>query len=280
MVCMTSRPPEVFFLPGPGGGQRLAVLHEAAQAPRGLVVYAHPFAEEMNKARRMAALQSRAWATAGWSVLCLDLLGCGDSSGDFGDAGWDDWVEDLLAAVAWMRARHAAPLTLWGLRAGCLLASEAARRLAEPVDCVFWQAPASGKLLLQQFLRLKVATQMGSNATPGLMQQLRTQLAEGQSLDVAGYRLSPALAAGLEAARLDPPAAAARLAWLEVTSRDDGALLPASQPLLDRWQAAGAAVQSKAVQGPAFWQTTEIEDAPALVEATLAFTQAACEEPA
>jgi alpha/beta superfamily hydrolase len=40
----------------------------------------------MNKARRMAALQARALAALGYGVLLLDLHGCGDSSGDFGDS--------------------------------------------------------------------------------------------------------------------------------------------------------------------------------------------------
>ncbi len=74
---------------------------------RGAVVYVHPFAEEMNKSRRMAALQSRALAAAGFAVLQIDLLGCGDSSGDFGDASWDEWIDDVLLAVRWLRGQHA-----------------------------------------------------------------------------------------------------------------------------------------------------------------------------
>jgi hypothetical protein len=46
---------EVFFLPVEPG-QRFAIFHPAATPkPRGAVLYAHPFAEEMNKSRRMAA---------------------------------------------------------------------------------------------------------------------------------------------------------------------------------------------------------------------------------
>ena len=40
------------------------------------------WAEEMNKARRMAALQARLLAENGYAVLQIDLHGCGDSSGD------------------------------------------------------------------------------------------------------------------------------------------------------------------------------------------------------
>ncbi len=52
-------PRQAFFLPA-SAGQRLCVLHTppAGAAPRGQMLYLHPWAEEMNKARRMAALQA------------------------------------------------------------------------------------------------------------------------------------------------------------------------------------------------------------------------------
>jgi len=77
-------------------GQRFALLYtpEPATKQRGAVVYVHPFGEELNKSRRMAALQARAMASAGYSVLQIDLLGCGDSTGDFGDATWEAWLAD------------------------------------------------------------------------------------------------------------------------------------------------------------------------------------------
>ncbi|MBN9422686.1 MAG: alpha/beta hydrolase, partial [Candidatus Accumulibacter sp.] len=118
---------EAFFLPATSG-QRYCLFHRPATegAARGALVYVHPFAEEMNKSRRMAAVQARALAAAGYAVLQIDLHGCGDSSGDFADASWAGWLDDVELACAWLRARCAAPLWLWGLRSGCLLAAEAA----------------------------------------------------------------------------------------------------------------------------------------------------------
>src|SRR3546814_1526626 len=60
---------------------------------------------EMNRSRRMAALQARALAALGIDVLLLDLFGTGDSAGDFRDARWEIWREDAMAAVAWLGAR-------------------------------------------------------------------------------------------------------------------------------------------------------------------------------
>ena len=77
-----------FFLPATPG-HRFCIYHRPAEGGAGGgIVYAHPFGEEMNKARRMAALQSRRLAAAGYAVLQIDLFGCGDSSGDFADARW------------------------------------------------------------------------------------------------------------------------------------------------------------------------------------------------
>ena len=119
-------------------GCRFALHHRPAGPPRGLVVYVHPFAEEMNKSRRMAALQSRALAEAGFAVLQLDLMGCGDSDGELLDASWAQWVADVVFACGWLRQQYlpsgpdTVPLWLWGLRAGALLAADAARQWPEP----------------------------------------------------------------------------------------------------------------------------------------------------
>lgn len=273
--------PEAFFLPV-GDGQRFCLLHPAQGAEvRGLVLYIHPFAEEMNKARRMAALQARALAQAGYTVLHVDLLGCGDSSGDFGDASWQHWVSDVVQGCHWLRSNtnlHGAaaaplPLWLWGLRAGCLLVVDAAKQLDEACNFLFWQPPAAGKTLLQQFLRLKVAGDMLGGQSKGVMDTMRQQLASGLPVEIAGYLLAPGLATGLEHATLAPPTRkpeTQRLEWFELSTREDASLSPVSTQAIAQWQQAGYSVGSHIVRGPAFWQTAEIEDAPALIAATTA----------
>lgn len=281
--------PDVFFLPVAAtqtedAGQRLCIHHSAqhdgvACAPLGLVLYIHPFAEEMNKSRRMAALQSRALAKAGFAVLQIDLTGCGDSSGDFGDATWEQWVADVVVGCQWLRAKYPAdtnkgraPLWLWGLRTGCLLAVDAAKQIDEMCNFLFWQPPASGKPLLQQFLRLKVAGDMLAGQSKGVMEGMRQQLASGSSVEIAGYMLAPGLASGLEQSALLPPAVsttAPLVEWFELTTREDASLSPISAKTVDAWVQAGCSVNSHLVNGPAFWQTTEIEDAPLLIDATI-----------
>ena len=277
--------PEAFFLSAPGGAsgqtsQRLCLYHAAqGPQPRGRVVYIHPFAEEMNKSRRMAALQARALAQAGFSVLQIDLLGCGDSSGDFGDASWQAWVDDVLRGCAWLDHKCQGPLWLWGLRGGCLLAVAAARAMDQLPNFLFWAPSPSGTLLLQQFLRLKVAGDMLAGGAKGVMQTLRRDLQGGAAVEVAGYMLAPALASGLDAATLAPPTRAAasppQLLWFEVSNREPAEMTPAAARALQQWRDGGCAGHDAVVPGPAFWQTSEIEEAPALIDATTAALLAA-----
>jgi len=270
-------------------GSRFAVYHPAATACRGLVVYLHPLAEEMNKSRRMAARQARSLAEAGLAVIQIDLTGCGDSSGDFGDATWDLWQQDALLAARWIRQQHGnrtdLPFWWWGLRSGTLLASAvASQNSAElgPCNFLFWQPTASGKAVLQQFLRLRTAGKIARTTTSDAgrkpndnlahgMNELRDMLRRGISVDVAGYALSPGLASGLEVAVLQPPAelaAGRRAVWLECSPNGTPVLSPMSQNAQLAWKQAGYAVHAACAKGPAFWQTIEIEDAPELLAAT------------
>jgi exosortase A-associated hydrolase 2 len=270
--------PHAFFLETRGRGRRFA-LHHAAQGqagrvpPRAAIVHAHAFGEEMNKSRRMAALQARAFARLGLDVLQVDLAGCGDSDLEWADIGWQDWVDDIAEAAAWLGSRVDAPLWLWGQRVGALVATAAAAQcgqLAGPLGLLFWQPVLQGRQAAQQFLRLKAAAAaIDDGGAKAAMAALRAQIDAGHCVEVAGYRLPPALLRGLEAATLEPPPAPpGPLLWLEVSPRDTPELLPASRPAVERWRQAGWQVQARAVGGPAFWQTTEIEDAPALVDAS------------
>ncbi|MBS0507966.1 MAG: hydrolase 2, exosortase A system-associated, partial [Proteobacteria bacterium] len=202
--------PQAFFLPAERG-QRFCLYHPAqGGSPRGRVLYLHPFAEELNSTRRMVARQARALAQAGYGVLQMDLLGCGDSSGDFADATWEAWLNDARLAQRWLVEHGGGPLWLWGMRAGALLAVQLAHELQtqqQPCDLLLWQPVASGQQMLQQFLRLHAAGQWlgsGQSAEASPAQAL----AQGLAVHIAGYTLSPALAQGLGQTRLAPPAAA------------------------------------------------------------------------
>jgi len=107
----------------------------------------------------------------------------------------------------------------------------------------------------------------------GVMESIRQQLAAGSRVEIGGYLLSPELATGLGQATSAPPASPGqtmRLEWFELSTLEDAGLSPISLKTIAQWQHAGYTVSSHIVHGPAFWQTTEIEEAPALIAATTA----------
>ena len=263
--------PRPFFLRFTAGN-RFCLLHATDRRAVGAVLYVHPLAEEMNKSRRMAALQARALAASGWVVLQVDLFGCGDSDGDFGDADWQRWLADVHEARDWLRGETGQEPVLWGLRAGCLLASAVASRASERVELVLWQPVVSGRQHLTQWLRLNVASRLldASAADRSGTRELHARFAAGETVEIAGYRVTAALAAGLENAELAPPPAPARIAWLEVASGDDASLAHASSARIGAWRALGHDASGHVVSGLPFWQTQEIAEAGALVAATTA----------
>ncbi|MEP6482717.1 MAG: hydrolase 2, exosortase A system-associated [Rhodoglobus sp.] len=262
---------EALFVPAAAGGQRFVLHHRPdPRRVKGAVMYLHPFAEEMNKTRRMVAVQSRALAAAGFSVLQIDLLGCGDSSGDFAEATWSDWLADARLGIDWLSSRYPdASLWLWGARAGCLLAAEVAQHIDPAPNLLFWAPVVSGETHLAQFLRIRAAGEMLDGRGKSGTVALKRALESGESVDVAGYRLAAAVAKGLGRSRLQPPPRPVRIAWLDVASRPGATPAQPTQHLLGAWRAQGHHVHSALVPGPAFWQTSEIEEAPELVRATL-----------
>jgi uncharacterized protein len=241
---------------------------------RGAVLFVHPFAEELNKSRRAVAVAARGLADDGWAVLTLDLLGCGDSSGDFSEASWDAWLNDVSFAYIWLQERYGCTPVLWGLRAGCLLATAALGGLPAAPDLLLWQPILSGNAFLGQFMRLKAAAEMlGEQATRTTTKELLEQLINGTTIEVAGYSVPPALAVPLRRAELDiPEGYAGRVMWCEVAPDDaKSSLSPAATMRVERWRALGIKIESIAVHGLPFWQTQEIAECPEIEVASRAF---------
>ena len=279
------RPAEGFFLPA-SVGQRYCLLHPVADGvpTRGAFLHVHAFAEEQNKSRRMTALQARAFARAGYAVLQIDLYGCGDSSGDFGDARWEIWLDDLRVAQAWLAQHQTAPVGLWGTRLGALLALDYATNVSSgtPVrEVLLWQPVTSGDQYLTQFLRIRMANDMlaaepdADSAAPAhtnTTQAMRAILAAGDNLEVAGYLLTPALAASISAMKLGALGTPGMsVHWFEIVA-------DAARPLPQVAATVAAALRKRGVElqlyltpGSQFWASQEIVEAPALLAATLAF---------
>lgn len=258
-----------FFLDGTAG--RLfctGTLHPDPQSVRGRLLIVPPLAEEMNKSRHVLSAMARAAGDAGYDVLLPDLYGTGDSGGDFGDATLELWRSDLDAAIE--RMPGTAPLHIAALRAGALLAADALRR--HPVQSLTLVQPQTeGRQVLTQLLRLRLASGLLGGEARETATQLRQRLQQQGTLEIAGYALSAALAAGLESLTLKqmPLERVQRIHWIELAPQADRPLMPVSQRITDEWRSLGRPVTTSLVGGDQFWATQEIAHCPAVVDALM-----------
>ncbi|MEN6584674.1 MAG: hydrolase 2, exosortase A system-associated [Sulfuricella sp.] len=260
---------EPFFLSGEHGALFCVYLYPSHITPKGSILYLHPFAEEMHKSRRMAALQARRFAAEGYAVLQVDLTGCGDSACDFGDATWETWLADARRAFAWLSAKATGPIILWGLRTGASLAVELARALPDIQRLILWQPIVNGEQYLNQFLRIKLASEMlsGNQAQSGT-KDLRAKLEAGENIEVGGYMLGAAMARDLARMKLADIPSPCPVEWIEVGAEEGGSPSPASQRIVEAWRAAGVNLHARTLSGEPFWVTQEITECPSLIEAT------------
>lgn len=276
----TDAPAQAFYLRG-SAGNLFAIYHPASnpEKQRHDVILLPPFAEEMNKSRRMLSLQAREFARQGIGAMLLDLFGTGESQGEFGDARWAIWKEDVEVACAWLRAHGATRIGLLGLRLGAVLAMDCAREQERNLaEIVLWQPVVNGATAMTQFLRLRLAAEMlADGGNRGSVQNLRQVLNSGQLVEVAGYDLAPDLVAAVDALRLDEMAvpSTAPVHWLELVAESEHGLAPASQRVLQAWKAKGVNVRAVPVIGPAFWSTTEVTLAPDLLRVTSQIVESA-----
>jgi len=271
MSAVPGQPAEPFFLDS-APGRRFCLFHPPCGAARGAVLYIHPFAEEMNRSRRMAMLQARALADLGYGVLQLDLYGCGDSSGDFGDARWAIWKADLAAGAAWLRRRLDQPLSLWGLRLGALLVLDYAHDMRDPLhSMILWQPVLNGASYLTQFLRLRVAGAMLDDGAQTTTSALRQALQEGETIEIAGYNLAPAMAEAIDTlAAPETMAPPCRVDWFEALAAPGAALPAGALRVSAEWQRRGIDLHLHPLACPPFWVTPEITVSDAWLQATSA----------
>lgn len=260
--------PQPMMLPDGMGGQRMAVLTAPPGRARWLVLHVPAFDEEMNLSRRAVARAARAMAQAGAAVLQLDLLGCGDSSGDLEDMNWPAWQDDLRRSAAWLQQRWPGlPLWLWAERAGAVLACDTLGPALPAKHLLLWQPTLGGQDLQRHWLRQLAASALARGQEGGpAMAAARQAWQAGERVLIAGYPVAAELVQATADLGLPPPATlpAGRLVWLDQNPRPRAEALPAQQAVLNAWQRAGWTVQHEALAGPTFWLGPEDADTSAL----------------
>jgi exosortase A-associated hydrolase 2 len=237
--------------------------------PIASILYIPPFAEEMHKSRKMVAEQARLLASQGYMVTLIDLTGCGDSSGDFSDASWQIWQEDIENAYQWLCKQTNSPIILWGLRTGALLATDLAAIYSDIKQLIVWQPVLSGKQFLNEFLRIKLADSMLSNASNAINREdLLDTLKTSGSIEIGGYELSNTMATQIQQINLLDFKPKCSVVWFELGIEDSTSVCSSSDIVTTHWNKSGITLFTRTLKCRHFWNSQEIITCPELITAT------------
>lgn len=256
-------------LPGKHGDIPLMLWRGEAGPLSGLhIIHCPAFGEEMNKSRHLVAAAARRLAHQGACVWVPDVHGTGDSAGEFSAANWDDWLDDLSCCIQKAMECHAGLLVFWGCRLGALAATELAQRYKDQSPALLlWQPVFSGKQFLRQFFRLATVSAAAFGDEDTLSPE--RQLLEGDSTDIAGYRITSSAYEALVKRTAVPPAqlSCTNLTLLEVSPETEKSL----SPKYARWLEDKTESQhctGLVCAGDLFWASQELGYSPALLDAT------------
>jgi pimeloyl-ACP methyl ester carboxylesterase len=200
---------------------------------------------------------ARRLAEAGLVAFLIDYVGTGDSEGAFEEGTLDRYEEDILAAVAYLRAEAGVRRCgLLGLRLGGNLASRAAARDPSLSPLVLWAGLADVPAYFRRFLRLHLFTELSTAGQRTVtVRTLEARLGRGEDVDVLGYPISPAMAQGFLRAGPEPPPDG-RGPTLVLAVARDGGTAPGSAAIDEP---PGGRAMVYAVGGEPFWERARVE---------------------
>ncbi|NRA54253.1 MAG: hydrolase 2, exosortase A system-associated [Gammaproteobacteria bacterium] len=269
--------PRLFFLNTAHGKLFITqFVPELEQKIRLNVIVIAPFAEEANKSRKMLADFARQAAQHHIRVSLIDLFGTGDSEGDFSQASWDIWQQNIRALyLALQRQDPDVAIGLIGLRSGALLALDCyCNQLISPAaPLVLLQPALNGKQFMVQFMRLRLAAGMINAKAKLTMADLQQELLKNGGLEIAGYHLNHGLSeaiAQLNYLDLKQLPDSLSLAWVEIGQPPTQQIKAISKKTIANWQKFND-VTEQFIVGDSFWQTQEITQVPELSDYCISY---------
>jgi uncharacterized protein len=166
---------EKVFFDNPSGEKLAGILHyPKSENARGAVLLCHGM--ESSKESDKLVYLSRAFAQRDMLALRFDFACVGESTGSFEDITYSAEVEDLQAAFAFMRARHAGKIGILGSSMGGTVALLFAARNPDVAALATLAAPLHPERVLSRL------------STPAELQQWRQRgftLYHGQRINVS-----------------------------------------------------------------------------------------------
>jgi exosortase A-associated hydrolase 2 len=238
--------------------------------PGAAILCLPPLFEEMNLSRAVIAKQAQFFAANGLPTCVMDYYGTGDSEGGVDEANASDWLNDVIASGAWLEQQGVTEIILWGVRFGGLLLLHFQGPIHEHLPVhqqLVWKPVTDGKLYGNQVLRVK-----RSNALlRGIDDKVdwRQRIAEGGTVEVAGYSLNECLLSSIESlTATSTKQPQTRLAWMELGAHT---MTPAVERIVSAWD--NNLYQFTMMDSPLFWHTPETFTVPALYPHSLALLE-------
>jgi pimeloyl-ACP methyl ester carboxylesterase len=115
------------------------------------IVICYPFGQEYVRAHRACRQLALRLARAGFPVLRFDYGGSGDSAGEFEDADFAGWRDDIGRAIDALQERAGVDsICLVGLRLGASLALEVAEERPDVSALILWEPIVDGSNYLAE----------------------------------------------------------------------------------------------------------------------------------
>ena len=239
---------------------------------RKAVILVPPFAEELNRSKRMYVLCARQLASAGLDVVCFDYVGTGDSYGDWGSFSIPDWQANLAQVYAYIQNLGISDISVISLRFGALVVANSifAGQL-QFNKCVFWDPIEDGEGYVRQLIRLKIAAAMTEDAKSLTTKEVLADIDQCGFVEVGGYHVTAELLDAIKRAKLsnliEVVIDSTELHWMilkNASQNSGGATWPMSiaEGLREN-------VTMHTVQDTRFWMQQEVTIAPALLQETL-----------
>jgi len=266
---VSSKPPQCeitpFYLQGSAGKLFSITYTPLEHTINQAVIICPPFAEELNRSRRAISLLGQALASKGVTMLVIDLYGTGDSEGDFSDACWSIWLDDIECGAKWLKDKGYDHLSILGIRLGAILATDSHQRSPHSFDQItFWQPVLSGKTMMSQFLRIHLASELSTHSNG----EIKEQLDSGSNVEIAGYPLTAKLYKDINQSRLNLNPIERSISWFEIPADIGMGLARPSQKLIKEQSNRSKNITTHIMDTPQFWSLFDADVEAELITET------------
>jgi len=256
---------------GEEGEKYFTLQFSCGDSPKAHIVFIPPFGEEMNRCRSLVSTQARSFATAGYACTLIDFYGTGDSQGELCEASLKVWQDNIRLTIDTLQGETSAPVILWGLRLGGLIALDyAAQTPGSTQDIILWQPVNAANVYVTQMLRQRVASLMVRDLPAETTREIRQRLEQGEEVEIAGYSIGGLLIRdieGIDTASMSD-LCSGKIFWLEHVTEAGKEIGVASRRSVDRLSQLGGRIEVITFSDPPIWLIHERDFAPELLAAT------------